>query len=89
MVKIIICNDFQVMVMTAGRFRKTGIAGVAKDANKELNQNDHSEHHAIVSPVSDNIDLLTNDQGDVFYGPAPKLSFKLDNSFEARSADST
>lgn len=73
------------MVMTAGtsRFRKTGTAG---DANKELTQTD--QHEAMISSVSDNVDLLTNDQGDVFYGPAPKISFKLDNSFVARSDDS-
>lgn len=73
------------MVMSAGstRFRKSSTSG---DANKELTQND--QHEAIISSVSDNVDLLTNDQGDVFYGPAPKISFKLDNSFVARSADS-
>lgn len=49
-----------------------------------MNRNDYQE--PIISSVSDNIDLLTNDEGDVFYGPAPKLSFKLDNSF-ARSID--
>ncbi|XP_055297687.1 uncharacterized protein LOC129566114 [Sitodiplosis mosellana] len=77
-----------VMVMTAGtsRFRKTGTASTTGDANKELFQND--PHEAMISSVADNVDLLTNDQGDVFYGPAPKISFKLDNSFVARSADS-
>lgn len=75
--------------MTAGtsRFRKTSAASTsAVEANKELTQKDH--HETMISSVSDNIDLLTNDQGDVFYGPAPKISLKLDNSFVARSADS-
>lgn len=76
------------MVMTAGtsRFRKTAAATTSGDANKELSKND--QHESVISSVSDNLDLLTNDQGDVFYGPAPKISFKLDNSFVARSADS-
>lgn len=73
------------MVMTS-RIRKVGTPGSASDANKELNQNDPNENEAIVS-VSDHFDLLTNDQGDIFYGPAPKISHKLDNSFAARSHD--
>lgn len=82
---------FQVMVMTAGtsRFRKTQIPAITINANKELNRNDHNDNEAIVSSVSGNIDMLTNDQGDVFYGPAPKISFRLENPFEARSDDST
>lgn len=74
------------MVMTAGsgRIRKTATAHNGGDANKELSKNDQ---HEVISSVSDNLDLLTNDQGDIFYGPAPKLSFKLDNSFVARSDD--
>lgn len=79
------------MVMTAGsgRFRKTQAPAITINANKDLNRNGHMENEAIISSVSDNIDLLTNDQGDVFFRPAPKLSFKLDNPFEARSAHLT
>lgn len=71
--------------MTAGRVRKTGTASTSDDATKELTQNNGNEHQAIVSSVSDNVELLTNDQGDVFYGPAPKLSFRLDNSYDAKN----
>lgn len=81
------------MVMTAGTrgIRKSAASGSASDTNKELNHNDHNDNHeseAIISSVSNHVDMLTNDQGDVFYGPAPKISFKLDNSFVARSIDS-
>lgn len=55
------------------------------DANKELHQNEQPEDEMMASAVADNVDMLTNDQGDVFYGPAPKLSFKLDNSFQTRN----
>lgn len=80
------------MVMTAGtsRYRKTGAASNAIDANKELTPNEQTNNNgAGLSPISDNVDLLSNDQGDVFYGIAPKISLKLEDSFEARYADST
>lgn len=50
---------------------------------------DHGDHMmgVLETSVSDHIDLMTNDQGDVFYGPAPKVSFKLDDSFESRNSD--
>lgn len=75
--------------MTAGtsRIRKAGTSSSASEANKELNQNDHTENGAIISSVTDNVELLTNDQGDIFYGPAPKISFKLDNTYAAKSLD--
>lgn len=83
-----------VMVMMSGqkvespiRFRKTQIPAITINTNKELNRNDHNENEAMISSVSDNIDVMTNNQGDVFFGPAPKISFKLENPFEAKSAD--
>lgn len=84
--EITICFYRQVMVMSAGtsRYRKTGAASNAVDANKELTPNEQTNNNgAVLSPISDNVDL-----GDVFYGIAPKISLKLEDSFEARYADS-
>lgn len=77
------------MVMTAGtsRFRKTGTAGTAIDTHKELLQSDQAG--VISTSVSDNIDMITNDQGDVFYGPAPKIAFQLDDTPQFRNAADT
>lgn len=78
------------MVMTAGtsRYRKTGTKNSATDTgNKELIQSEQNDNEPITSPVADNVDLLTNDDGDVFYGIAPKISLKLDDTFQARYAD--
>lgn len=80
------------MVMTAGtsRFRKTGSAGSTFDSTKDLIQDDHSETGVISTSVSDNVDMITNDQGDIFFGPAPKTSFKVvDDPFRLRYADTT
>lgn len=82
-----------VMAATQTRLRKTGPAPSPFDSSKGINRNDHvvSGHvenpGVIISSVSDNVDMLSNDQGDVFFGPAPKISFTLDDSFQARSAD--
>lgn len=86
--ELIIYLHHQVMVMTAGtsRYRKTSIVNGGTDSNKELNQHEPIENDA---PVADNVDLLTNDEGDVFYGIAPKISLKLDDAFQARQADLT
>lgn len=79
------------MVMTAGtsRYRKTGTTNSAPDTNgnKELTQSEQTDNEPVMSPVADNVDLLTNDDGDVFYGIAPKISLKLDDTFQARYAD--
>lgn len=83
-----------VMTATQTRLRKTGAATSAFESNKGINRNDHiasdpvENPGLIVSSVSDNVDMLSNDQGDVFFGPAPKISFKLDDSYITRSADS-
>lgn len=75
--------------MTAGstRLRKTGSAGTAIDSNKDLIHQDQSEAGVISTSVSDNVDMITNDQGDVFFGPSPKISFKLDDTVQLRNAD--
>lgn len=72
------------MVMSAGtsRLRKTGTAAGSYDANKELSENEQSNSAATMASIADNIDIITNDQGDLFY--EPKFSTKLDHSFLAR-----
>lgn len=72
------------MVMTAGtsRFRKTGTTGTAIDSHKELYQNDHNDAGVISTHVSDNMDMITNEQGDIFFRPAPKIGIQLDDTVE-------
>lgn len=81
--------------MTAGtsRIRKTGTAAASThDSNKQINDIDHvhadSVGAATQSPVSDNIDILTNDHGDKFYERI-SVSSKLGNSFEARISNNS
>lgn len=75
-----------------GRIRKTGTNMVTMDGNKEItNPPIQSDVGVIGTSVSDNIDngdmIMTNDRGDIFYGPAPKIALTLDKKFEIGASD--
>lgn len=83
-----------VMVMTTGngRIRKTGTNMVTMDGNKDaMNPPIQSGVGVIETSVADNIDnndmITTNDRGDIFYGPAPKIALTLDRTFGIEASD--
>lgn len=75
------------MTAGTGRFRKTEAGNL--DASKEVN--DYDLPMVSTESVTENVDVLTNDRGDVFYQPQPQhtISSKLANSFEARNLNET
>lgn len=74
------------MVMTTGngRIRKTGTNMVTIDGNKEMMNPPvvQGEVGVIETLVSDNVDMITtNERGDIFYGPAPKIALTLEPTY--------
>lgn len=73
-----------------GRIRKTGTNMATMDGHKELMSPPivQSDVGVIETSVSDNVDMITtNDRGDIFYGPAPKIALTLDKTFGTSAAD--
>lgn len=75
-----------------GRIRKTGTNMATMDGHKELMSPPVVAGDVgvgvIKTSVSDNIDMITtNDRGDIFYGPAPKIALSLDKTFGIGASD--
>lgn len=79
------------MVMTTGngRIRKTGTNMATLDGDKDVGLAMQTDVGVIGTSVSDNIDVLTNDRGDIFYGPAPKIAVTLDRTTFGNGASDT
>lgn len=75
-----------------GRIRKTGTNMGTMDGNKEFMNPPVVQNDAgvgvIETSVADNIDMITtNERGDIFYAPAPKIALTLDKAFGIGGSD--